>query len=133
MTDGPSRDRVSPLRRGLARVVAVLHYALIPYTLLAGLLPHPRWLEVHIVLVPLIVAHWFLNRGVCVLNNLVTLLLRGRWWDPDDPDQGHWVERVTRSVLGQRCPRSVIVLIPYVTLALAWLTSILHWLRLDAT
>lgn len=120
------------MRRGLARVVAVLHYALIPYYLFGGLVPDPTWLLVHLWAVPLTVAHWPLNRGVCVLSNLESWLRSGRWWDAEDASQGGWVDGVTRAVLGGRTlPPAVVTALPYLLLTVAWGGSLAHYLALS--
>jgi len=86
--------------RPAALAVATLHYALVPYVLLAWLWAQPIWLLLHLIFVPVMVGQWLLNRNVCILSNLESWLRDGHWWQADDPGQGGWVAGIFTRLLG---------------------------------
>lgn len=93
-------------KRILLGLIAIYHWALIPYTMLAWIWPQPVWLIVHLILIPALMIQWHLNRGVCILNNLESWLRTGRWHDHRDALQGRWIagmiERHTGITLSER-------------------------------
>ena len=48
--------------------------------------PRPRCL--YLLLLPAIMAQWYVNHGSCVMNNFESWLRSGRWRDPSNPEEG---------------------------------------------
>ena len=114
------------VNRRLADWVARLHTALIPYTLFGWVVPNATWLQIHATFVPLMVAHWWLNRDVCILTNLESYLRYGEWWRQDDSNQGGWIEGQIRALTGWTPPPSFTTNATYTALAASTLASWIH-------
>ena len=113
-------------RERLADLVATIHTALIPYCLFGWVVPNALWLKVHAIFVPLMVAHWWVNRNVCILSNLETYLRHGQWWRTEDANQGGWVENQIQALTGWTPPPGFSTAATYVALAASTALSLLH-------
>jgi hypothetical protein len=63
--------------RGVSLALHAHHVALVFYGLLGWLVPSEPWLIAHLVFIPGLIAVWYVNNGVCPLNNLEARLLTG--------------------------------------------------------
>ena len=117
-------------RSRLADAVAFIHTGLIPYCLFGWVVPHALWLKVHATFVPMMVAHWQLNRNVCILTNLESFLRHGQWWRNDDSNQGGWVENQIRTFTGWTPPAGFADIATYAALVASTVASLIHLWRL---
>ena len=113
-------------RQRWADVVAAVHKACIPYTLLGWVVPHATWLKIHAAFVPIMVLHWWLNRNVCILSNIESYLRHGQWWQRADSNQGGWVLNQVRAATGWTPPPSFATTLTYVALAASTASSLIH-------
>ena len=79
-------------RDGLGQFCFWLHVAMLLFIVAGWLLPVRALLIGYLVFLPLVMAHWKLNRDACVLNNIETWLRHRRWRAPDkNPEEGAWL------------------------------------------
>jgi hypothetical protein len=112
--------------RVLLFLIAILHWAVVPYGLLAWLWPHPIWLAVHLVFIPAIIIQWQVNNGVCVLNSLESWLRTGQWRDEEDTHQGGWVSSILARYVGISLSDTSINWLVYGLLGLSWVISLVR-------
>ena len=92
--DMRQRTAVDPLRLG----VFLVHAAIVGYVASGWTSNEPYALLAYVVLLPLIVLQWLLNRGASVVSNIENLLRRGRWRDADEGLEGAFFSSVLKSV-----------------------------------
>lgn len=108
----------------LGRAFFVIHILVVLYTLTGW--AYPAGLVFYVFFIPLMVLHWPLNRGSCVLNNLENWLREGRWRNPSNREEGAWVHCLVVDTTGLALsPRQVMVL-SYGLLALCWILGLLR-------
>ncbi len=105
---------------GLAVLLDILHYTLIPYALLAWVWPEPVWLIVHLIFIPGLMMQWWLNQNTCVLSNMASWLRRGLWWDPADRHQGSWAASVLEFLFRHPFSPRAAAIATYGLLAASW-------------
>ena len=103
-------------------IIQGVHYAAIVFLVFGWLVPNHFWLKVHAVSIPLVVAHWKLNRDTCVLTNLEAIL-RG---EPPYPEngEGQFVAGLLEAWFAWRPSRSMLAWVVYGPLGLALLISL---------
>ncbi len=118
------RGRAAPRGR-LGRIcfgvhVAVAAYIFVGWALAPGLI-------VYLAFLPLMVLHWQLNGGSCLLNNCESLLRSGRWRDPANREEGAWLRCVVSDLSGRHFSARQINAISYGLLAVLWALAWWHW------
>jgi hypothetical protein len=108
-------------RDGLGQFCFWLHVAILCFIVIGWAWPWRGLLIFYVLFLPLVVLHWMLNSGACILNNLENWLRYRRWRAPEqNEEEGAWlrtlIRRRTGIVLG---PRAMDVL-NYSALALFW-------------
>lgn len=103
-----------------------LHLALVFYGLLGWLVPSAPWLVAHLIFIPALIAVWWLNRGVCPLNNVESLLTTGRWRNPGNAEEGSFIVTVVERYLGLQPTQVMMDRITYGLMSLVWVLSWLH-------
>lgn len=58
------------------------------------------WLLAYLVLVPIMVIHWLFHDNSCIINNIETLLTKGKWRNENNPEEGGFVLSAIYKVLG---------------------------------
>ncbi|GAA0524871.1 hypothetical protein [Rhizomicrobium palustre] len=110
----------------LGRVFFAVHILVVVYSLTAW--AFRPGLVVYVFFVPLMVLHWPLNRGACILNNLENLLRNGRWRNPANREEGAWVRCLIVDGTGLDLTPHQIAVISYGVVGLCWLLGVLHLL-----
>jgi hypothetical protein len=97
----------------------LFHLLIAAYVIFGWIISPTPALVVYLVLLPAVVAQWYVNRGSCVINNIESWVRSGRWRDPKNPEEGgfllmlcHWLFRVRPhpAVLDRLCYLTVLVL-----------------------
>jgi hypothetical protein len=117
-------------RDGLGWVCFLLHIAILAMVILGWLVPARAWLAFYLIFLPLMVLHWRLNRGACVLNNLENWLRHRRWRAPEqNREEGAWLRTLLGDVTGIRLTRAAMDTIIYGAMVLFWLLALARVFR----
>jgi len=115
-------------RDGLGRFCFWLHVAIFLFIALGWALPSRPWLLFYLIFLPLVVLHWRLNRGACLLNNLENWLRYRRWRAPaENPEEGAWLRTLLSSSTGIALSPSAMDRLIYGAMALLWLLAVAHF------
>jgi hypothetical protein len=61
-------------RMVLVRFISIIHFLLIMFLVLAPFIADEKWLDIHFMIIPFILAHWATNQSVCALTEMEKLL-----------------------------------------------------------
>jgi len=114
---------IGPRADSLGLGCFLFHLFIAAYIVFGWIISPTPALVVYLVLLPAVVAQWYVNRGSCVINNIESWVRSGRWRDAKNPEEGgfllmlcHWLFRVRPHpvVLDRLC---------YVTVLVLWLLA----------
>lgn len=108
-------------------LLKVFHWIIVIYILTGWLASSVQWLMVYLVFVPIIVIHWRLNDNSCIINNIETLLVTGKWRNENNPEEGGFVHATFLKVLGWAPPARVFDQLIYVLMVVLWLAAYIRW------
>lgn len=108
-------------------LLKVFHWIIVIYILTGWLASSVQWLMVYLVFVPIIVIHWRLNDNSCIINNIETLLVTGKWRNENNPEEGGFVHTTFLKVLGWAPPARVFDHLIYVLMVVLWLAAYIRW------
>ena len=116
-------------RDALGWVCFLLHIAILAMVALGWLMPLRAWLIFYLIYLPLMVLHWHLNRGACILNNLENWLRHRRWRAPDqNREEGGWLRTLLGDTTGIQLSRGQMNAVIYGAMALFWLVALVRLL-----
>ena len=115
-----NEDDEAPERDSLGWACHVLHITILIYAVAGWVAGARGALVFYLVFLPAVVLHWQLNKNTCVLNNLESLIRSGRWRDPENREEGVWLQTVVRRATGLPLTAAQMDLVSYAGLALLW-------------
>ena len=118
-----------PARRdGLGLFCFWLHMLVLLFIVAGWLLPLRGALIAYLAFLPLVMLHWKLNQGACVLNNIESWLRHGRWRAPEkNAEEGAWLRTLIASLTGIALTRTVMDAVIYAAMALFWVLALAHF------
>jgi hypothetical protein len=119
-----SPDNKAQERDGLGQACFWLHIAILLY-IVTGWLLRPT-LIFYLVLLPAVVLHWRFNSNACILNNLENLIRSGRWRDPENREEGVWLQTLIRNATGASLSTGQTDLVTYGATAVLWGLGLWH-------
>ena len=115
--------QLGPRLDGIGLSFLISHLVIGAYILLGWTVPYEPALAFYLLLLPMMMTQWYVNRGSCVINNFESWLRSGRWRDPANPQEGgfllmlcHWMFRV-------RPQPAVLDRVSYATVLVLWLLA----------
>ena len=66
----------------LAKFISVIHFLLVMFLVLAPFIADEKWLGIHFMIIPFIMAHWATNQSICALTEMEKILT-GKTCDED--------------------------------------------------
>ena len=115
-------------RDALGHFCFYLHLLILAFITLGWLSPFRAGLIAYLVFLPLVVLHWWFNRGACALNNLENWLRYRSWRAPErNPEEGAWLRTLIGSLTGVTLTRHRMDLIIYSAMALFWVLAWAHF------
>jgi hypothetical protein len=66
----------------LAKLISIVHFLLVMFIVLAPFIASEKWLGIHFMIVPFILAHWATNQSICALTEMEKILT-GKTCDED--------------------------------------------------
>jgi hypothetical protein len=121
----------SPLEKRdlLGNFCFYLHFAVM-ITIVAGwAVPWHPFLVFYLVLLPLMVLTWQLNKNSCVLNNIESFMRYGTWRAEQNAEEGAWLLTLIKNVTGVTLAVWQVDAITYSILAMLWLAGLSHIYR----
>ena len=116
-------------RDGLGQACFLVHIFVLILVILGWLLPARDWLVAYLIFLPAMFAHWKLNRGACVLNNLENWLRHRRWRAPEsNREEGAWLRTLIGDVTGIALTQTRMDAVIYGAITLFWLLALAHLL-----
>ena len=116
---------------GTRFVLHAHHMVLVFFGLLGWLIPSEPWLIAHLVFLPGLAAVWWLNDGVCPLNNLESFLLTGDWRNAANEEEGGFLRAIVIRYLKLEPTQKQMDAVTYAIMALVWLLSWAHLALLE--
>ena len=116
-------------RDALGQVCFALHLAIMIFIALGWAIPQRGALLLYLVFLPAVVVQWQFNKNSCVLNNMESLLRRGRWRDPGNIEEGAWLLGLVRTVLRLDIKPAQLDAFVHVMLVIFWGLGLMHLLR----
>jgi hypothetical protein len=107
----------------LILALKTLHWIIVLYGVSGWLSPNEGWLIVYLVFVPIMVIHWRFNDNSCILNNIETWLLTGKWRNKHNPEEGGFVHTTLLRVLGWAPSARVMDQVIYGLMAAVWIVG----------
>jgi hypothetical protein len=130
VSDTPNRTRRPIITGGAAKRTSMAlhahHMVLVVFGLFGWLIPSQPWLIAHLMFIPALIAVWYLNDGVCPLNNLEARLLTGSWRNPANAEEGGFLRAIVVRYLKLEPTQSQMDAITYSLMGLVWLLSCAH-------
>jgi len=118
-------------RDALGWTCFLIHVAILAIVIAGWALPSRSWLIFYLIFLPLMILHWKLNRGACVLNNLENWMRCRRWRAPEaNREEGAWLRTLLADATGIALTRGQMDTIIYGAMTLFWLLGlarILGW------
>jgi len=114
----------------LAWACFLIHVAVLGGVVLGWALPGRVWLNGYLVFLPLMILHWKMNRGACILNNLENWLRHRRWRAPEsNREEGAWLRTLLADATGIMLSRARMDAVIYGAMAVFWLLGLAHRLE----
>jgi len=129
MTTAPEKaPPAAPKRDLLGRACFYLHVAFMIYIVAGWAIPARGALAFYLVFLPGVVLHWRVNKNACVLNNMESWLRTGRWRDPANREEGHWLRTLAKDATGLEFAPAQMDAFTYGALTLLWGVGLSHLL-----
>jgi hypothetical protein len=117
-------------RDALGQFCFWLHVVVLAFIVAGWAVPARTVLFAYLAFLPLVVLHWKINKGACVLNNIESWLRHGRWRAPEkNEEEGAWLRTLVRNLTGIALTRAAMDRIIYAAMAAFWVLAVAHLLR----
>jgi hypothetical protein len=127
------QEPAGPRSDALGLSLFVFHLGVGLYILTAWAIPSVYALSLYLVLIPLVVAQWAMNRGSCVINNFESWLRTGYWRHPSNPEEGRWLQMLIYWAFGIRPSGRHTDALCYGVMAVLWLLGLTQLLLLGGS
>jgi hypothetical protein len=105
-----------------------LHFAVMIYIVSGWLAPFHAALVCYLAFLPLVSVQWQFNKNSCVLNNIESLIRSGQWRDPNNKEEGAWLQTLALSVTGILFKPWQMDAFTYFIIAVLWAAGLSHLL-----
>lgn len=116
-------DHLQVRRDALGRLFFAVHLGFLAYVLAGWAWPEtPAARIAYLVFLPGLAAHWRLNGGQCVLNNLESWVRWRRWRAPErNPEEGAWLRTLLTRTTGLVVTKPHMDIVLHAGLSVLWL------------
>lgn len=121
-------SHVAEKRDLLGSVCYCLHFAVMIYIVAGWLAPLHGSLVFYMCFLPAVAVQWQFNKNSCVLNNIESLMRSGRWRDPNNKEEGAWLQTLALNVTGVLFKPWQMDAFTYFVLAVLWTAGVSHLL-----
>jgi len=119
---------VAERRDRLGNVCYFLHFAVMIYIVTGWLAPLHGALVVYMCFLPAVAVQWQFNKNSCVLNNIESLMRSGQWRDPNNKEEGAWLQTLALNVTGVLFKPWQMDAFTYFILVVLWTAGLSHLL-----
>jgi hypothetical protein len=115
-------------RDALGNFCFYLHFAVMIYIVTGWLLPMHGALYFYMAFLPAVAVQWQFYKNSCVLNNMESLIRYGRWRDPNNKEEGAWLQGLAFNLTGILFKPWQMDAFTYFVLAIFWSAGLSHLL-----
>jgi hypothetical protein len=115
-------------RDALGSVCFYLHFAVMIYIVTGWLAPFSAALVFYMCFLPAVAIQWQFNKNSCVLNNIESMMRSGRWRDPNNREEGAWLQNLALNVTGILFKPWQMDAFTYFVVAVLWAAGLSHFL-----
>ena len=115
-------------RDALGHLCFYLHFAVMIYIVTGWLVPLHGALIFYLCFLPAVAVQWQFNKNSCVLNNIESLIRSGRWRDPNNKEEGAWLQALALKVTGILFKPWQMDAFTYFIVAVLWSAGLSHLL-----
>lgn len=115
-------------RDALGNFCFYLHFAVMIYIVLGWAVPLHAALYFYMGFLPAVAVQWQFNKNSCVLNNIESLLRSGQWRDPNNKEEGAWLQTLAFNLTGILFKNWQMDAFTYFVLAIFWSAALSHLL-----
>ncbi|MBV8977134.1 MAG: DUF2784 family protein [Alphaproteobacteria bacterium] len=103
-----------------------LHFAIMLYIVGGWAIPWKPLLWFYLGFLPVVAAHWQINKNSCVLNNIESWLRHGTWRSEHNAEEGAWLMTLIRNLTGIALKAWQVDLLTYSVMAALWAGGLWH-------
>ncbi|MBI3676813.1 MAG: hypothetical protein HY243_09385 [Proteobacteria bacterium] len=116
-----------PQKRDLLGIFCFyFHFVVMLYIVLGWLVPLQAALGFYLVFLPGVFAQWQFNKNSCVLNNIESWLRTRQWRDPNNREEGAWLQTLINDLTGWGITARQMDLFTNGVLVLLWGLGLYH-------
>ena len=115
-------------RDALGNFCFYLHFAVMIYIVLGWAVPLHAALYFYMGFLPAVAVQWQFNKNSCVLNNFESLLRSGQWRDPNNKEEGAWLQTLALNLTGILFKPWQMDAFTYFILVMLWTAGLSHLL-----
>ena len=121
-------SHVAEMRDALGQFCFYLHFAVMIFIVIGWLAPFAAVLIFYLGFLPAVAVQWQFNKNSCVLNNIESLIRSGQWRDPNNREEGAWLQTLAHKVTGILFKPWQIDAFTYFILLVFWSAGLSHLL-----
>lgn len=107
--------------------IRVIHFFLLIFLLLGWLFSSQNILLIHLLLIPLVILHWWTNSGACFLTQIEHRLSRVSSYTRRE-SQGEFSRSLLAKLFGIELTNRQLAVLIYSCLVLSWMLSLLRFI-----
>jgi hypothetical protein len=92
------------------------------------LVPLDAVLIIYLCFLPAVAVQWQFNKNSCILNNIESVIRSGQWRDPNNREEGAWLQTLALKVTGILFKAWQVDLFTYFILVVLWSAGLSHLL-----
>ena len=119
---------VAEKRDALGSLCFYFHLAVMIFILTGWLIPWRTGLLVYLAFLPAVAVQWQFNKNSCVLNNIESFIRTGGWRDPNNSEEGAWLQTLCHRLTGILFKPWQMNVLTYSVLILLWALGLGHLL-----
>ena len=123
----PSQTELGFFLKAFVFLLKILHWVLVGFALVGWLATSEAWLLAYLIYVPLMVIHWSFNENSCIVNNIETWFLTGKWRNEHNPEEGAFVRTALLRVFGWAPPEKAFDLFIRLLMIATWSIAFFKW------
>jgi hypothetical protein len=121
-------SHVAEKRDALGQLCFYLHFAVMIFIVTGWLVPLDAVLIFYLCFLPAVAVQWQFNKNSCILNNVESLMRSGQWRDPNNREEGAWLQTLALKATGILFKPWQIDVFTYFILLVFWSAGLSHLL-----
>ena len=121
-------SHVAEKRDVLGNFCFYLHFGVMIYCLIGWASPFHGMQYFYLGFVPAVAIQWQFNKDSCILNNLESYIRSRQWRDPNNKEEGAWLQTLVLNATGILLNTWQVNALTYAILTALWLAGLSHLL-----